>query len=120
MAENKVEVEEKKPASVIEFDWNGTTYTLEYDRESAQQAESMFDISPSDVFSGKVAIQKGLFAGAFIKHHPKIKASTVEGLWRSMTDKDELYKALVGMYFNTVGSLMEDPEEGKAISWKAR
>ncbi len=119
MASKVSEMAEQKPKSIIKFSYEGSDFLLEYDRESAERAESLFGISPTEVFTGKVTVMKALFAGAFIKHHPKAKTTTIDALWDLMPDKDELYKTLVGMYMNTVGTLLEDPEEGKALSWEA-
>ena len=102
----------------ITFEYEGTEYILEFDRETAQKAELTFDVSMSELLSGKTAMMYALFTAAFMKHHPRIKPTTVRMFWERMPEKQELYAALVAMYGNTVGTLLEDPEEGKAISWK--
>ena len=102
----------------ITFEYEGAEYILEFDRESAQRAEMMFDVSMNELLSGKTSMMYALFTAAFLKHHPKIKTSTVQMFWNRMPDKQELYMALVTMYYNTVGTLLEDPEEGNALSWK--
>lgn len=103
----------------ITFESNGTTYTLEFDRDSATRAERTFGISLSDLQSGKTYLVHDLFFAAFIKHHPHIKGPVVEDFFNRMPDKTELYQKLVQMYAAAAGSLLDDPEdEGKVLSWK--
>lgn len=103
---------------MIKFDYNGTTYVLEFDRESAVRAERMYDISMSELQSGKSYLAEALFAAALAKHHPKMKSSTAKTLFDLMEDKVGLYTKLTGMYAAAAGSLLDDPsDEGKAITW---
>lgn len=104
--------------SKIQFESNGSTYTLEFDRKSAMDAERMFGISISEVQSGKVSMLPLLFAGAFVKHHPHIKSGVVSGMLDKMGDKASLYQALAGMYLEAASTVLEDPEEGNALAWK--
>lgn len=117
MAEKKVAPEE---ATSISFDYNGTTYTMEFDRESIAQTEKMFDFSISDVRAGKVSAFEALFHGAFLKHHPNIKPATVELFMRKMPDKQELFKLLATMYSESINTLLEEPDEGEALTWTAK
>ena len=78
----------------------------------------MFDLSLQEVTSGKVTAVRELFMAAFIKHHPHIKPSVANGFFDAMPDKSALYEKLVEMYGETVGTLLDEPDEGKAISWK--
>ena len=104
--------------SQIKFQSNGATYTLEFDRSTAMQAERMYDVSISEVQSGKVSLLPALFAAAFMKHHPHIKGGVVSGLLDQMGDKAGLYQELARMYMETASSVLEEPEEGKALAWK--
>lgn len=120
MAEKKaMEQEENLAPEYVEIEYNGSKFRLEFDRDSVRRTETMFDISPQDLFSGKVTVMQAVFQGAFIKNHPNAKTTTINGLWSSITDKTGLYEALVAMYYSTVSELLEEPEEGKAVSWKA-
>lgn len=103
----------------IVFEYEGTKYTLEFDRETAVQAERAFGISVSELNSGKSHVVKDLFAASFLKHHPKIKNTTVNMFYDNIEDKTGLYRHLSEMYAAAAQTLLEDPEdEGKAISWK--
>lgn len=104
--------------SMIKFESNGTTYTLEFDRASVVKAERLYDISMSELATGKTGMMQMLFYAAFIKHHPNMKRNVMEGFWDSMPDKTGLYEALVTMYAEVANATLEDPEEGKALAWK--
>ena len=104
--------------SKIEFENDGSTYTLEFDRRSAEIAERSLGVSLTEILNGKVTYFPALFHASFLKHHPKIKPGKVKRLFEAMENKDKLFEALTGMYAETVSTLMDDPEEGKAQSWK--
>ena len=110
-----------KPEEVskIKFDYMGTTYIMEFDRETVAQTEKMFDISIADVRDGKISAFEGLFHGAFLKHHPNIKQATVENFMKLMPDKQAVFRNLAMMFGNCVNTLLDEPEEGNAISWEA-
>lgn len=105
----------------IEFDWQGSQYTMEFDRDSVTYVEKLFDVKWADVTAGKFTAFKALFHASFLKHHPHIKESTVNTLFAGFTEKTELFKTLVLMYNACMNTLMDEPEEdsGNAISWKA-
>lgn len=115
---NELITEEETVPTEIVFTDNGVQYTLGFDRASAMKAEKLFDLSLNEAMSGKSSAIQNLFYAAFIKNHPHIKPRTVQSLWEKLTDKQSLYQALVAMYGNTAGSVLEEPEEGKGISWK--
>lgn len=116
----KTAPEEDTVPTEIVFTDNGVSYVLGFDRASAMKAEKMFDLSLSEAMSGKASAIQSLFFAAFIKNHPHIKPRTMQQLWNKLEDKQGLYEVLVGMYGNTAGSVLEEPEQGKGIGWKAR
>lgn len=101
----------------ITFNYNGTEYIMEYDRDTAIQTEKTYGLSMNDVRDGKLSAFESLFNGAFIKHHPNIKQTTLDLFWSSMPNKPELFRNLTMMYVNCINTLLEEPEEGNAISW---
>lgn len=121
LVEEKVEEtpEDTVPTEIV-FTDNGVTYTLGFDRASAMKAEKIFDLSLNEATSGKSSAIKSLFFASFIKNHPHIKPRTMNQLWEKLEDKQGLYEVLVGMYGNTAGSVLEEPEAGKGIGWKAQ
>ena len=104
--------------NMIKFESNGTTYTLEFNRDSVRKAEKLYDISLSELTSGKTSTVESLFYAAFIMHHPNIKRGVMEGFFEQMGDKTALYEALVTMYVETANATLSEPEEGKALAWK--
>lgn len=107
-------------SEIITFEDKGTTYTLEFDRETAVRAERAFGISMAELQTGKTYMVRDLFAAAFVKHHPHIKPTTVQSFYDRITDKVDLYNKLALMYAAAAGTLLEDPEDmGNAISWKS-
>ena len=103
----------------IKFKYEGTEYIMEFDRDTVAQTEKAFDISIADVSDGKVSAFYGLFYGAFLKHHPNIKQTTVENFMQLMPDKQGMFRNLAMMFGNCVNTLLDEPDEGNAISWTA-
>ena len=117
--ETRDEAKKDKEVSRISFVYNGTEYIMEFDREAIAQTEKMYDFSIGDVRSGKISAFEALFHGAFLKHHPNIKPSTVELFMKRLPNKQEVFKNLAIMYNDCISTLLEEPKEGEAISWKA-
>jgi len=105
--------------SKIKFVYEGTEYIMEFDRDTVAQTEKAFDISIADVRDGKISAFEGLFHGAFFKHHPNIKQTTVDNFMKLMPDKQGVFRNLAIMFGNCVNTLLDEPEEGNAISWEA-
>lgn len=118
--EETVSVDEDTVPTSVEFIAENKRYVLEFDRMSAMRAEKLFDLSLNEAISGKSSAIENLFAAAFIKNHPHTKPSVIKRIWDGMKEKQELYQILVAMYGNTAGSVLEEPEEGKGTSWKAK
>lgn len=108
---------EEQPLKYISFEYNGTTYTMEFNRKTAALAERQYGFSLSELQSGKLSYLPDLFKCSLMMHHPKMKENTADNLYNLMDDKYGLMMALVELYANGVNSLLDSPEEGKAISW---
>ena len=106
--------------SAITFDYEGTTYTLEFNRETAVIAETRFDIRPygSGDIEVKLTQAPDLFYCALLMHHPNIKRSVADGIFEIIDNKVELVAALTENLLETVVAIVDSPSEGKAISWK--
>jgi len=109
----------KKDVSCIKFEYKGVKYRLEYDRDSAMQAEKAYDVSLMDVKDAKMSALSGMFKGAFIKNHPETSPELMDEIFAAFTNKGELYRTLALMYTDCLAWLIEEPEEGNAISWTA-
>jgi hypothetical protein len=101
----------------IRINYEGKEYTLEFTKNTvrAMQANG-FDISKIDT-SPNVVIPD-LFAGAFRKNHPFIKADVLADIYANLKGKAELISTLAEMYSEPAIGLFEDPEESeKNVSW---
>ena len=111
------EAEVIKIPKSIAFDWNGTKYTIEYDRDSVNRIERGFNVTIDDIQRGSVTAMQALFYGGFYKHHPNIKRNTLEQLYKATPHKMDLFKVLAEMYSETVETLIDEPDEGNALTW---
>lgn len=119
----KKEAQDDKVKRTIEFEWNGSRYTMEFSRRSAELLERKFDINVADMISNqniKITDLPILFSASLMMHHPNMKQSTVDELYSLMDDKQSLMAALIEMLAATIMDVFEEPEEGKAISWTRR
>lgn len=120
MVKKAEETKAKNIKRSISFSWEGSTYTLEYNRAAAELLEKKFGINIIKMASGeemRITDLPELFRVALMMHHPNMKTSTANTLYDLLSNKDELYIALVEMLSATVSDVFEEPEEGKAISW---
>lgn len=108
----------KDPTRVV-IDYEGTKYTIEYNRDAVRQLEDAYDFSADSLSKGKVAKLPDLFYVGFAMHHPSMKRSTSDAIFEAVGDKEGLLKVLMTLYYNTVSSLFDEPAEGKALTWKA-
>ena len=106
----------------ITFDYEGTKYTLEFNRQTAVIAETQYGIN---IYGGggtgvtiNLSQAPDLFYCALLMHHPRVQRGVADGIFALMTDKVELVSELITMLLETVTSLVDDPSEGNAIGWK--
>lgn len=104
-------------ADKIEFVYNGSTYIMEFDRKSIVRAEENLGLGIKEMQEMGISTFPKLFHAALLKHHPRIKESTVDMLYGKMSEKNDLLQTLGQMYADVVQSLFEEPAEGEAISW---
>ena len=102
----------------INFSCDGNNYTLEYTRKSVKLMEAKgFSIDSID--TKPVTAIPDLFAGAFLAHHKFLKRNVIDEIFDRIENKSELISELVGMYSDTILSLMSDDEESeKNIQWE--
>ena len=94
------------------FEYNGTEYFLEFDRESIERAEQVLDLSMNEVTTYKLTNMKKLFHAALLKHHRNIKASTVDMLYKVQEDKMDLHADLMAMYSEAIEASVESEGNG--------
>lgn len=104
-------------AEKISFEFNGTPITLEFSRNTIRTMEQAgFDI---DELGSKPTVRiPQLFQGAFLLHHRRMDQNTINTIWNRMKRKTELVEKLQSMYYETVSTLMDEPEDDeKNIDW---
>lgn len=101
----------------IKLSYEGKEYTLEYTRNTALALEQSGFVL-SDVRSKPVSSLVTLFNGAFVANHKRLEGSTVEKIFDSLKDKDKLLAALIGMYDETVSSLMDSSDDEGNATWE--
>lgn len=105
-------------AQTIDFEYEGTKYTLEFSRATIKQMESS-GFTIADLNRKPVTSWPMFFAGAFLLHHRKLKEDKIREIYKHMTDKDRLMERLTEMYYEALSTLMDDPDEddAKKIVW---
>ena len=101
----------------IKLSYEGKEYTLEYTRNTALALEQSGFVL-SDVRSKPVTSLVTLFNGAFVANHRRLEGSVVEKIFDSLKDKEKLLAALVGMYDETVSSLMDSTDDEGNATWE--
>lgn len=110
---------DKRQTQVV-IDYEGTEYTIEFNRRTAAMAEKM-GFSLGEAQDGKLSQLPDLFYCGFMMHHPKMRRSTADEIFDLVGDKGELLGLLLELYAETVNSLFETKaEEGKALTWRAQ
>lgn len=101
------------------FEYMGTVYTMEFNRKTATILERNFGVNIAKTLAGDVNITDlpVVFQVSLMMHHPKMKQETAIELFDLMGDRQGLLKVLAELLANTVMTMFEEPEEGKAISW---
>jgi hypothetical protein len=101
----------------IKLSFEGKEYTLEYTRNTALALEQSGFVL-SDVRNKPVSSLVTLFNGAFVANHRRLEGSVVEKIFDSLKDKEKLLAALVGMYDETVSSLMDSTDDEGNATWE--
>ncbi len=104
-------------AKTITIPYNGTEYTLEFNRESVKLMERAgFDTEK--LRSMPVTMLPMLFEGAFHMHHRREKKEVIEQIYSKIKGKDELMTALIELYTEPVKALFDEPEDDEGnVEW---
>ena len=108
-------------AKVLNFEYKGKEYTLEYTRESVKQMEREGFVANEIITKPMLTLPK-LFAGAFKAHHKyDTKQKQIDEMFELFTNKSALVEKLAEMYAEPIESLMDDEnvDSGNAIAWDA-
>ena len=106
-------------AKVLNFEYKGKEYTLEYTRESIKQMEREGFVA-ADIATKPMNTLPLLFAGAFKAHHKfDTKQKQIDEMFDMFKNKSALIEKLAEMYSEPLEELMDDTDEGNAIAWEA-
>lgn len=107
-------------AKQINFEHEGTDYTLEFTRSSVSSLEKKGFII-GEISDKPMNVLPDLFAGAFVANHKYVKREKIDKIFDGLEDKDSLIEKLVEMYHEPLKAMLDDSEEieAKKISWNA-
>lgn len=102
---------------VLKFEYEGVPYTLEFTRKTVEKMERR-GFSISEVTTKPMTAIPQLFAGAFLAHHPTVKAQLVDEILENMGDKENLIAELSDLYSEPILSLIEsEPGKKGKVAW---
>jgi hypothetical protein len=106
-------------ANMIEFEYNGKAYCLEYTPETIKRMEANgFNIN--EIGEKPATRLEQLWAGAFLAHHRKAVGDGIpEKLFKQMKRREELLKKLTEMYNATLEYLLPDEDDEGNVDWTA-
>lgn len=105
-------------AKQILFEYEGTRYTLEFNRNAIRKMERAGFVA-EDIQSKPMTVLPELFAGAFIMHHPYLKRERIDKIYEKMTNRMKLIERLSEMYQEPILAMMDEPEEDEGnVSWE--
>lgn len=100
----------------ITFDYKDNSYTLEFDRDSVRKTEQM-GLRINEIGNMPATMFPILFEGAFIKHHRRVPKKTIDEIFNSMSDAQDLLGEMVNMYMDALNSMLDDDDESKNVKW---
>lgn len=103
----------------IELEYEGQNYTLEYDRDGIRMLESR-GFAVDEFLQKPMTNIELVFQGAFLKHHPNTKLTTINDIFTECPDKGQLVSVLHKMVTDSYTSLLSEPEDDdpKKAIWK--
>lgn len=103
--------------SKISFEYKGTNYTLEYTRDSAR-ALQLAGFDDSKIATQELVMIPLLFKYSFLEHHKNIRGAVIDEIFEHLTNKQPLMEKLAEMYYNTVSTLTDEPEDDSGkVEW---
>jgi DNA-binding IclR family transcriptional regulator len=101
----------------LNFNYNGTAYTLEYTRRTVEQMEREGFVA-DDLKTKPLTMLPTLFAGAFKANHRYVKREVIDEIYSKMTNKADLIGKLAEMYNEPIMALIDEPEESaENLTW---
>ena len=105
-------------AKQIRLTFEGTTYTLEFNRNAIRKMERGGFIA-NDIDKKPATVLPELFAGAFIMHHPYMKRDKIDAIFEKTPNRMMLVERLGAMYNEPIEAMLDEPEEAAGnASWE--
>lgn len=98
-------------AKQIRLTFEGTTYTLEFNRNAIRKMERNGFVA-ADIERKPATVLPELFAGAFIMHQPYMKRDKIDAIFEKTTNRAKLVELLGTMYNEPIEAMLDEPEEG--------
>lgn len=119
-AEEAQEVQAEKPLEYIDFEYNGSTYIMEFNRRTLEVLENQMGVNVAETIRGNVKITDlpKIFKCSLLMHHARMNPGVSDALYGMMPNKGELLPALVELMAVAANSVFEESEEGKVTGWK--
>lgn len=106
-------------AKQINFDYEGKSYTLEFNRKSVETMEKQGFVA-SDIKEKPMLTLPALFSGAFLAHHRFMKTEVIDEIYSKFTNRQELIGKLAEMYNEPIMALIDEPEDAEGnVNWDA-
>ena len=103
-------------AHTINFTREGYDYTLEYTRKSAQAIQERgFD--DKELETKSLVMIPLLVKGAFMAHHRNMSEDKIWEIYKSIGNKVDFVTELLKMYYETVATLTDEPEDSGKVEW---
>lgn len=94
----------------INLTFDGQVYTLEYNRMSIKMLEKA-GFKYEEFLAQPITNIELAFSGAFVKNHSRVQQSTIDKIFDSCSNKNELVAVLAKMISECYESLLAEPEE---------
>ena len=105
-------------AKQIRFEYEGTHYTLEFNRNAIRTMERKGFVA-EEIQTKPMTVLPELFAGAFIMHHPYLKRDRIDRIFDKMTNRLKLIERLGAMYNEPLEAMLDEPEESEGnVTWE--
>lgn len=101
----------------VKFSYDGSEYTLEYNEAAIRLLDKSFDFSINSIEKMQISDMPEMFFAALRMHHPTVGKAKSDEIFSAISDKTGLLAVLSEMYVEAVSAILDEPEEGKAITW---
>lgn len=106
-------------AKQIKFEFEGNSYTLEYNRKAIVEMEKS-GVNLQDAEANPFSTYEALIKYAFYKNHKLLVENNPDKIfeiWAELPHKEKLLEALMEMLSESVSFLASEPDEKNAVEW---